>query len=98
MEGAKATALFETTALAGIQFGNVVMIAIGIVFIVLAIAKHYEFDKNARWKDLPAYVQQVFLYGSGEDEIAFRYDALRSPFTPLRRHKAIRRPGSPRTG
>jgi len=39
-----------------------------------AIAKHYEFDKNARWKDLPAHVQQVFLYGSGEDEIPFRYD------------------------
>ena len=39
-----------------------------------AIAKHYEFDKNARWKDLPSHVQQVFLYGSGDDEIAFRYD------------------------
>ncbi len=39
-----------------------------------AIAKHYEFDKNARWKDLPAHVQQVFLYGSGDDEIPFRYD------------------------
>ncbi|MEQ9258916.1 MAG: excinuclease ABC subunit UvrA [Roseovarius sp.] len=39
-----------------------------------AIAKHYEFDRNARWKDLPAHVQQVFLYGSGEDEIPFRYD------------------------
>ncbi|MGX9354210.1 excinuclease ABC subunit UvrA [Roseobacteraceae bacterium S113] len=39
-----------------------------------AIAKHYEFDKNARWKDLAPHVQQVFLYGSGEDEIPFRYD------------------------
>ncbi|WP_298802262.1 excinuclease ABC subunit UvrA [uncultured Lentibacter sp.] len=39
-----------------------------------AIAKHYEFDKNTKWKDLPAHVQQVFLYGSGEDEISFRYD------------------------
>jgi len=39
-----------------------------------AIAKHYEFDKNTRWKDLPAHVQQVFLYGSGEEEIPFRYD------------------------
>ena len=39
-----------------------------------AIAKHYEFDRNARWKDLPAHVQQVFLYGSGEEEIQFRYD------------------------
>ncbi|MGR3501435.1 excinuclease ABC subunit UvrA [Pseudaestuariivita sp.] len=39
-----------------------------------AIAKHYEFNKNAKWKDLPAYVQQVFLHGSGDEEIQFRYD------------------------
>ncbi|WP_296417556.1 excinuclease ABC subunit UvrA [Pseudooctadecabacter sp.] len=39
-----------------------------------AIAKHYEFDKNSRWKDLPAFVQQVFLHGSGDEEIKFRYD------------------------
>ncbi|SHE69440.1 Excinuclease ABC subunit A [Ruegeria intermedia] len=39
-----------------------------------AIARHYEFDKNTPWKDLPAHVQQVFLYGSGDDEIQFRYD------------------------
>ena len=39
-----------------------------------AIAKHYEFNKNSRWKDLPPHVQQVFLYGSGDDEIPFRYD------------------------
>jgi excinuclease ABC subunit A len=39
-----------------------------------AIAKHYEFNKNARWKDLPAHVKQVFLYGSGNEEIKFRYD------------------------
>ena len=39
-----------------------------------AIARHYEFNKNDRWKDLPAHVKQVFLYGSGEEEIQFRYD------------------------
>ncbi|WP_420002970.1 excinuclease ABC subunit UvrA [Arenibacterium sp. LLYu02] len=39
-----------------------------------AIARHYEFDKNTAWKDLPAHVQQVFLQGSGEEEIEFRYD------------------------
>jgi excinuclease ABC subunit A len=39
-----------------------------------AIAKHYEFDRNAKWKDLPEHVQQVFLYGSAGEEIAFRYD------------------------
>ncbi|GKY87944.1 excinuclease ABC subunit UvrA [Sinisalibacter aestuarii] len=39
-----------------------------------AIAKHYEFDRNTPWKDLPEEVQQVFLYGSGKDEIKFRFD------------------------
>ena len=39
-----------------------------------AIAKHYEFDKKLPWKKLPAFVQQVFLYGSGDEEIPFRYD------------------------
>ena len=39
-----------------------------------SIARHYEFDKSTPWKDLPAHVQQVFLYGSGKEEIAFRFD------------------------
>jgi excinuclease ABC subunit A len=39
-----------------------------------AIAKHYGVNKNARWRDLPEQVQRVFLYGSGDDEIRFRYD------------------------
>lgn len=39
-----------------------------------ALAKHYEFDKNTPWKDLAPHVQQVFLYGSGNEEIDFRYD------------------------
>ena len=39
-----------------------------------AIARHYGFDKRKPWKDLPEQVQQVFLYGSGEEEIKFRYD------------------------
>lgn len=39
-----------------------------------AIGKHYGFSPNAVWKDLPEKVQKVFLYGSGEQEIKFRYD------------------------
>ena len=39
-----------------------------------SIAKHYGFDKNARWKDLDPKVQSVFLRGSGKEEIQFRYD------------------------
>jgi len=39
-----------------------------------AIAKHYKFDKDAPWRDLPAKVQKVMLHGSGKAEIKFRYD------------------------
>ncbi|MGC6527337.1 MAG: excinuclease ABC subunit UvrA [Paracoccaceae bacterium] len=39
-----------------------------------AMAKHYGFATSTRWKDLPKTVQQVFLYGSGKEEILFRYD------------------------
>jgi excinuclease ABC subunit A len=39
-----------------------------------AIARHYGFDKRKAWKDLPEAVQQVFLHGSGDEEIPFRFD------------------------
>ena len=41
---------------------------------IQAIARHYGFDAKAAWKDLPEKVQKVFLRGSGEEEIPFRYD------------------------
>ena len=39
-----------------------------------AMARHYGFERDTRWKDLPEKVQKVFLYGSGDEEIRFRYD------------------------
>ncbi|MCY3997109.1 MAG: excinuclease ABC subunit UvrA [Rhodobacter sp.] len=39
-----------------------------------AISRHYGFDKTLKWKDLPENVRKVFLYGSGDEEIRFRYD------------------------
>jgi len=41
---------------------------------VEGIARHYGADVRTPWKDLPEKVRQVFLYGSGEEEIAFRFD------------------------
>ncbi|SFE73912.1 excinuclease ABC subunit UvrA [Roseivivax sediminis] len=41
---------------------------------IQALARHYEFDAATKWKDLPDVVKQVFLFGSGEEEIPFRYD------------------------
>ncbi|MFN9729411.1 MAG: excinuclease ABC subunit UvrA [Pseudomonadota bacterium] len=40
---------------------------------VVSLAKHYRFDIDTPWKALPAKVQKAVLYGSGEEEIAFRY-------------------------
>lgn len=39
-----------------------------------AMSKHYGFDKKTKWIDLPEAIKQVFLRGSGEQEIKFRYD------------------------
>ena len=41
---------------------------------VNALAKHYRFDKKTPWKDLPDAVRDMFLHGSGPDEIRFRFD------------------------
>ncbi len=39
-----------------------------------ALAKHYRFTLDTKWKDLPKKTQNAILYGSGEDEIKFVYD------------------------
>ncbi|MBK5947432.1 excinuclease ABC subunit A [Rhodobacter veldkampii DSM 11550] len=39
-----------------------------------ALARHYGFDKRKPWKDLPEAVQRLFLFGSGKEEITFRFD------------------------
>ncbi|MBB5514835.1 excinuclease ABC subunit A [Rubricella aquisinus] len=39
-----------------------------------ALAKHYEFDGHAPWRDLPTHVHQVMLHGTGEEKVKFRYD------------------------
>ncbi len=38
-----------------------------------SLAKHYKFDVEDPFESLPAQVQQVVLYGSGEEEIKFSY-------------------------
>jgi excinuclease ABC subunit A len=41
---------------------------------VQALAKHYQFDAKTKWRDLAPHIRQLFLYGSGDEEIRFRYD------------------------
>jgi excinuclease ABC subunit A len=40
-----------------------------------SVAKHYKFDIDAAFEDLPKKARQVLLYGSGEEEITFVYEA-----------------------
>ncbi len=43
--------------------------------LIQALARHYHFDIETPWMDLPAQVQQVLLNGSGEEAIEFSYPA-----------------------
>ncbi|MDO8412699.1 MAG: excinuclease ABC subunit UvrA, partial [Gallionellaceae bacterium] len=38
-----------------------------------SLAKHYDFDLERPFSSLPEKIQQVVLYGSGKEEISFRY-------------------------
>jgi len=40
-----------------------------------SVAKHYSFDLDDAWEQLAPAYQQVILYGSGEEEISFTYEA-----------------------
>ena len=39
-----------------------------------ALARHYKFDIYTPFKDLPSPLQQILLYGSGDEKIDFYYD------------------------
>ncbi len=41
--------------------------------LIASLAKHYGFDVDTRWQELPQDVRQAVLFGSGEERIAFTY-------------------------
>jgi excinuclease ABC subunit A len=41
--------------------------------LITAMAKHFKFDPETPWEELSKKAQQVMLYGSGNDEVEFRY-------------------------
>ena len=41
--------------------------------LIQSLARHYRFDVETPWQDLPEAVRQVLLYGSGSEAIAFSY-------------------------
>ncbi|MBD9525795.1 excinuclease ABC subunit UvrA [Paracoccus sp. PAR01] len=54
-----------------------------------ALAKFYGFDKKTAWKDLPHSVQEMFLRGSGADEIPFRFDDAGRVYEVTRQFEGI---------
>ena len=41
--------------------------------LIQSLARHYRFDIEAPWGDLPEAVRHVLLHGSGEERVEFRY-------------------------
>jgi excinuclease ABC subunit A len=41
--------------------------------LIQSLAKHYRFDIETPWSDLPEVIRHVLLWGSGDERIEFRY-------------------------
>ena len=41
--------------------------------LIMSLARHYKFDIDAPWESLPAEIRQAILFGSGDEQITFRY-------------------------
>ena len=48
--------------------------------LLTSLATHYKFDLETTFEELPAYIQQILLNGSGKEEIAFKYLNERGSF------------------
>ena len=40
---------------------------------ILSLARHYRFDVDTPWQELPEAAREAVLYGSGEETVSFRY-------------------------
>jgi excinuclease ABC subunit A len=41
--------------------------------LIQSLARHFRFDIETPWSELPEAVRHVLLYGSGDEDVAFRY-------------------------
>src|SRR5205823_1732706 len=41
---------------------------------LISLAKHFRFDVDVPFASLPKKIQQIILYGSGDEEIKFHYE------------------------
>jgi len=54
-----------------------------------ALTKHYDFSIFTSWRDLPKEIRDVFLYGSGEEEIQFFYEQGGRRYSYLRPFEGV---------
>lgn len=54
-----------------------------------ALANHYKFDLNMMYKALPQEVQKIILYGSGKEEISFRFEGGKADFKTTKTYEGI---------
>jgi len=45
--------------------------------LIQSLARHYKFDIEKPWNELPQKIRQVLLHGSGDEAIEFRYEESR---------------------
>ena len=56
---------------------------------ILSLAKHYGFDVDTPWNELPEKIRKRVLYGSGDEQIAFNY-VMENGGKVTRKHKLRR--------
>jgi excinuclease ABC subunit A len=54
---------------------------------IRSLAKHYGFDVETPWQKLPKAVRDAVLFGSGEEQIPFRYTPAHGSGSVTRRHR-----------
>lgn len=54
-----------------------------------SVAKHYQVSLNTPFAKLPAKVQDVFLYGSGDEEISFHYRKGKRIMSTVKRFEGV---------
>jgi len=47
---------------------------------LLCLAKHYAFDLETPFEELPENIQQIILFGSGDEDIDFKYPSSRGQY------------------
>jgi excinuclease ABC subunit A len=54
-----------------------------------ALAKHYRFDLQMKFKALPQEVQEIILYGSGKEEIPFVFEGGQARFNTVKTYEGV---------